>query len=194
MQFGPHPYEIGSRQAPGVTVMHIAHALSRINRFTGHTRETISVARHSVYVSKLLDMDPLVAMYGLVHELHETVVNDISQPVKAALGYMGMKRLRKIADAADTALYEVVGVPYPVPKDIKALVKRADNAAVLAEKRDLMPECDRPWNMVPGYPASVTALPTLHRGEDTELFLDRYVELSRILEITPKQWEASATS
>lgn len=194
MQYGSNAYEIGSKSAPGVTPKDVAHSLARINRFTGHTVGTISVARHSVYVSHLLNMDPLVAMYGLVHEVEETVINDISQPVKSALGWRGMRRLRSIAEAANYALYEVMGVPYPVPKDIKTLVKRADNAAVLAEKRDLMPPCDRPWSMVPGHASTVPAVSTARPASDEADFLARYHELSAILNITPKQWEQSDTS
>lgn len=194
MQYGEHPYEIGSKSAPGVTPKDIAHSLARINRFTGHATEPISVARHSWYVSNLLDMDPLLAMYGLVHEVEETVINDISQPVKAALGWRGMRRLKKIASAANTALYEVLGVPYPVPPDIKAMVKRADNAAVLAEKRDLMPPCDRPWDMVPGNASHRAALPTQCPKTDTRLWLLRYAELAKHLNIQSKDWHGGQQS
>lgn len=188
MQYGAHPYEIGSFHAPGVTPKDVAYSLSQINRFTGHSSFPISVARHSVYVSKLLNMDPLVAMYGLLHELEETVINDISHPVKMALGWRGMRRLKKIGEAANHALFEVMGVPYPIPKDIKALVKRADNAAVLAEKRDLMPPCERTWDMVPGFAAPVSCEFTDNPADDAILFMDRYVELADILNFKPKDW------
>lgn len=190
MQYGSHPYEIGSKSAPGVTPQDIAHSLARINRFTGHTTDVLSVARHSVYVSQLLNFDPLVAMYGLLHELGETVINDISQPVKAALGWRGMRRLKMIETAAETALFEVMGVPYPIPKDIKALVKRADNAAVLAEKRDLMPPCERPWTMVPALPAIEPTTASVGPNSDAREFMDRYNELAVILDVQPKDWNA----
>lgn len=188
MQYGSVPYEIGSETARGVTVVDIAHALARVNRFTGHSRQALSVARHSVYVSKLLDFDPVAAMYGLVHDVHETVVNDISHPLKASLPLEARKAFELIADNADIALYEVLGVAWPMPLDIQDLVKKADNVAVMTEKRDLMPPCDRVWDMVPAEACHVKAEPTVSARDDEELFLARYMQLAHHLNIKPKKW------
>lgn len=188
MQFGANPYTIFSKEAPGVTPKDIAHSLSQLNRFTGHSREPFSVARHSYNVSLMLNFDPWVAMYGLVHDVPETVTNDPSHPMKQALGFQARRRLKKIEHCAGIALFEVLGIPYPIPKDIKVLVKRADNAAVLAEKRDLMPPCERLWDMVPGNPCHIEVAPTKSAKQDAALFLERYAELAGHLNIKPKVW------
>lgn len=193
MQFGAHPYVLFSKEAPGVTPKDIAHSLSQLNRFTGHSREPFSVARHSYNVSMMLNFDPWVAMYGLVHDVPETVTNDLSHPLKEALfsglfGWFVRRRYKRIERVAEAALFEVLGIPHPIPEDIKVLVKRADNAAVLAEKRDVMPSCERLWDMVPGNASHVEVTPTKTPRQDAALFLDRYVELARHLNISPKDW------
>ena len=188
MQYAGVPYEIGSNVARGVTVKDIAHSLARINRFTGHTRHFISVARHSVFVSTLLDFRPQAAMYGLIHDVHESVTNDISYPIKRALSDAARRELEVIADNADTALYEVLGVEWPMPPDIKLLVKEADNVATMTEKRDLMPDCPRKWDMLKEQPCHKGADPTVTPRDDEGLFIARYYELAKHLGIMPKIW------
>lgn len=191
MQYAGIPYEIGSTTIKGVHVKDIAHSLARVNRFTGHTHAALSVARHSVFVSKLLDFHPLAAMYGLAHDVHESVTNDISYPVKKYLKENcpeGKAALEDIADAADAALYEVMGIEWPMPLDIHDIVKTADNVATMTEKRDLMPDCPREWDMLKEKACHVIARATYSPENDAELFMLRYTELATHLNIKPKKW------
>lgn len=163
MQYGRVAYQLGSEDAPGVTVRDIARSLSALNRFTGHTIQPYSVAKHSVYVARLLrrghvySLDlPMhyVALYGLVHDVAETVVQDLSAPLKLALGPDGLAAYKKIEASAETALMKVLGIPYPVPDNVRALVKAADHLAVSAERAALMPTIRDgldpwvEWNMI----------------------------------------------
>jgi len=67
-----------------LSIEDVAHSLARINRFTGHCRNPISVAQHSVLVSKLC---PGGFQYeGLMHDVHECILGDISTPIKRCLG------------------------------------------------------------------------------------------------------------
>lgn len=192
MQYGSVPYEIGSTTIKGVYVKDIAHAMARINRFTGHTRATLSVARHSVFVSKLLDFSPIAALYGLAHDVAETVTNDISHPVKSHLKECrpeAWEALDDISAAAEEALFEVMGLEWPMPHDIHDLVKVADNVATMTEKRDLMPDCSRPWDMLKEKACHVPATCTGHPQDDATLFMARYVELAVHLNINAAKWE-----
>lgn len=70
-------------------IKEIAHALSRINRFTGHIKpEHYSVAEHSVRCSLFAAAwgRPLeTQLWALLHDAHEAFVGDISTPMKHAM-------------------------------------------------------------------------------------------------------------
>jgi hypothetical protein len=170
MQYGDGHYVPGSRTPPtNTTPRHIARALSRIYRFTGHSQYQISVARHSTFVATILDdlgYSPQVQLYGLVHDIHETVVNDLNWAVKNLLSPVARQSYDGLADAADEALYAVLGVSWPMPPGIQAAVKVADWMAVASEKRDLMPKGDRPWPMLIHKPSVRQALATWDPDED----------------------------
>lgn len=65
-----------------IDIRDIAHALALINRFVGHTPAPISVAQHSVYVSRLCD--ERYALQGLLHDASEAFLGDVSKWVKAS--------------------------------------------------------------------------------------------------------------
>ena len=184
MQYGDTHYNIGDRHAPNIKPKDIARALSRINRFTGHSRWPLSVARHCRFVMQILadeGHNELVQLYGLVHDIHETVVNDLNWAVKNSLPPAARVAYEAIADAADEALYGVLGVQYPMPPAIQAAVKRADWIAVATEKRDLMPAGDRPWTMMPFAPSERQAISTFAEKEDAEEWLYEYHRLSTLV-------------
>lgn len=64
-----------------VRIEDIAHALALINRFCGHTAAPISVAQHSVYVSRLCNGH---ALQGLLHDASEAYLGDVTKWVKDA--------------------------------------------------------------------------------------------------------------
>lgn len=61
-----------------IDIHDIAHALSNLCRYTGHTPKHYSVAQHSVYVSYNCK-HPLM---GLLHDGSEAYMNDLAGPVK----------------------------------------------------------------------------------------------------------------
>lgn len=181
MQYGVGHYEIGSREPPTRTCPHnIARALSRVFRFTGHSDALLSIARHSVFTALILKdqgHSARVQLYGLVHDIHETVVNDLGYAIKQALSPEAQASYEALADAADEALYKVLGVAYPMPEAIAATVKVADWIAVATEKRDLMPPGDRPWTMMPHPPSKRTAYASVSPNEDMADWLALFSEL-----------------
>lgn len=114
----------------------IADALSKLCRFTGHTRSFYSVAQHSVLVSDLVDPD--YALDGLLHDASEAFIGDISTPLKRALGTV----IVDIEEAIHAVIADVFDTTYPHPYQVKS----ADLTALATERRDLMPHDPIPWD------------------------------------------------
>lgn len=63
----------------------IAHALSLICRYNGHTDELYSVAQHSIVVAdrlKSMGATQLCQLMGLLHDSEEAYMSDLASPVK----------------------------------------------------------------------------------------------------------------
>lgn len=64
-----------------ICIEDIAHSLSLINRFNGHSIVPYSVGRHSIEVSKHFT-DPKERLIGLMHDAAEAYMGDIPKPIK----------------------------------------------------------------------------------------------------------------
>src|SRR5580704_10754039 len=71
------------------TIFDIAHALSHICRFNGHTDFHYSVAQHccllAAYADNVLDASPIDCLQTLMHDAPEAYLCDIVRPVKKRL-------------------------------------------------------------------------------------------------------------
>lgn len=85
-----------------VDIMDIAHALSRVCRFGGHTPYHYSVAQHSIMVSKMLPIE--LAFVGLMHDAAEAYVGDTIYPVKQMCPHDN--ELKELEDRVWTAIVE----------------------------------------------------------------------------------------
>jgi uncharacterized protein len=137
-----------------LTIEEVAHSLARINRFAGHTREAYSVAQHSVHVS--WQCSPEHALIGLLHDAHESVMGDITSPVKMALRAIdpyahyhwgeAFEQFEKRLVSAFMARFATNQTPLGwtrLPSD----VKRADLIMLAIERRDLLGPESQPWNL-----------------------------------------------
>lgn len=115
----------------------VAHALARINRYTGHSDDPISVAQHAVLVSTLVP--PEAAAWGLLHDASEAYLGDWSTPVKAEL-IARAPSVRTWLVEWDRAIASAFGVT-------RRRIKASDVAACIAERRDNGPRGldDRAW-------------------------------------------------
>lgn len=106
----------------------IAHALSNLCRFNGHSRTFYSVAQHSVLVSKLVPEKDALA--GLMHDAGEAYFGDMSSPLKRILD---SPTFVAAEDLIQSRIAEKFGYEYP----FSAQVKDADLNALFLERRDL---------------------------------------------------------
>lgn len=154
-----------------VNITDIAHALSQICRFGGHTDRYYSVAEHSVLVSYLCPEE--YALLGLMHDATEAYVGDVIRPLKRDLvGYADIEARNWNVICAHFGLR-----PGPLP----LAVKDADNEACALETRDLMKPSPFPEN---DWRVSYKTRDQLHvfgfAPIDAEkMFMNRYQELTQ---------------
>ena len=150
-----------------IDILDIAHSLSMQCRYAGHCQRFYSVAEHSVYVSQVIE--PEFALLGLLHDAAEAYLVDVPRPVKPYLdGYAAMEQ----------RLEDEIAYKFGLWWDHRKTdaVKRADNAVLLAEKEDLMPNSPAPWGIT-GEPASVSIM-CLSPEAARNFFIKRFVELT----------------
>ena len=102
--FNPKPYDI--------SILDIAHALSNLCRFTGHTKLFYSVAEHSCYVAEYVP--PQFALKGLLHDAAEAYLSDVSRPIKPFL-----TNYREIEDDLLAAIFQKFGLNSGIEREIK---------------------------------------------------------------------------
>lgn len=144
----------------------IAHALSRICRFTGHCREFYSVAQHCVYVSEIVPVQH--ALGGLLHDGAEAFLGDVSKPLKQLL-----PDYRKLEEAVEQAVLSRFGIG-----SLHPCIKAADMVLLATEQRDLMPPHGDKWPCLEGHaPLPWTIHPFSPRNAK-EMFLRRFREIT----------------
>ena len=97
-----------------IVIEDIAHSLSLMCRFTGHTEELYSVGQHSLLVMELCpDEDKLE---GLTHDFPEAYITDIATPVKRK-----MPNYKEWENNLHVAIAKKFHLRFPMPKIIKEI-------------------------------------------------------------------------
>lgn len=146
-----------------INLTDIAHALSQLNRWGGHTRLPYSVAQHSVLVARRLAGrgtgslgfgSMRLASYGLLHDSTEAYMGgDIVSPIKRHVPEL-MALERGIANA----ITERFGLPLGALEDPE--VKQADLDMLAWEYNDLMvPSVDHNGIPIPRPPIFCRSIP-----------------------------------
>lgn len=145
-----------------VRIGDIAHGLSHLCRFAGHTREFYSVAEHSVYVANLCP--PEHRLWGLLHDAAEAYCVDVPRPLKRMVPYY-----REIEERVMAAICARFGLPAEIP----ACVKRADDIMLATEGRDLCAPGWEQWGL-PVQPLPERMMRPLPPEKARELFLAKF--------------------
>jgi hypothetical protein len=170
-------YHFLDADAEHITIEVIAHALSNLCRFTGHTKRFYSVAEHSVRASYIGPDDE--ALERLMHDAAEALTGDVATPLKHQL-----LDYEPIETRAEHLLAEKFGYRYPYPPSVKI----ADRIMLATEKRDLMAADGRDWKMLEMVEPLDEVIPSdIHREGCywqpyywERMFLGRYREVSTL--------------
>jgi 5'-deoxynucleotidase YfbR-like HD superfamily hydrolase len=151
-----------------ISIFDIAHALSQICRFTGHTKEFYSVAQHSVLVCEAQET-VREQRAGLLHDASEAYVNDLPSPMKSCINLGDYKLLENQVHAA-------INTKFMVNDGMTPNIKKADLRALFTEKRDVvMSNIPYEWGK-DIKPFDETIIP-LQPKEAEKLFLDTFARL-----------------
>lgn len=146
-----------------ICIEDVAHSLSHINRFTGHTLRPWSVAIHSLLVLRLCQKFPPKEIAGLqerqeleycclMHDGHESLASDLGSMHKIAVGQDWMR----FEEDVEGRFHEQYGLAALMPR-YKQHVKFYDLLALRIEREELLGEqgSRRPWPVLdtvhPGY-------------------------------------------
>jgi hypothetical protein len=110
-----------------ICIEDIAHALSNLCRFGGHTRLFYSVAQHSIRVAN--EVSPANKMAALLHDASEAYMLDITRPIKYFI-----PKYREYEMNLMLTIAEVFDFEYPLKNEIIL----ADNLLLDVEWNDLM--------------------------------------------------------
>jgi hypothetical protein len=128
-----------------VDIADIAHGLSNICRFCGHSAFFYSVAQHSILgAGELLNRtgEAKTALSFLLHDASEAYICDIPRPLKRLPEF---KKYLGIEESVQNVICGRFGVN--IHQDI---VKEMDKIMLATEKRDLMRNSpDRVWSYLP---------------------------------------------
>lgn len=131
----------------------IAHALSRLCRFNGHTRAHYSVAQHSLIVASLVPVEH--QLVALLHDAPEAYIGDMTRPLKAEaeLAALREETSTQPPDAVLCDFYEVTDYPGLVRELIGHVSQLQESA-----KRNVKPWEDTfPPTLLPAYIERVNA-------------------------------------
>ena len=147
------------------TVEDIAHGLSNICRFGGHTAAFYSVAQHSVIASHLVPRE--LAYEALFHDAAEAFLGDIPKPLKAIL-----PDFQAIEKRVEAAVFGFLGIN---PTEAKSgIVKEADLVMLASEDRDLMPTHEDEWVLIKGVKPINVIIAPLSPSQAYFVFMRRY--------------------
>jgi len=119
-----------------IDIIDVAHALSLICRFTGHCFRHHSVGQHSVLISRMCKTHKL---WGLLHDLPEFAMSDLSRPLKRSAGFETyVETEKKFMDVVCKKFGLALGMP--------AEVKEADDRMLITERNQLMTKPPKEWS------------------------------------------------
>jgi hypothetical protein len=146
-----------------IEIEDIAHALSHLCRFTGHTKHFYSVAQHSYLCTTLVPAER--QLETLLHDAAEAYIGDVSSPLKAQLpGYQMI----------ESKLEQAIRQRFGLPPEKSPWVKQADLQMLAVEKAQLMPQYTEPWDILNGVFVPDVRIELQSHGMACQLFLTTF--------------------
>lgn len=100
-----------------VKIEDIAHGLSNICRFNGHTFKYYSVAEHCVHVSNHVPIEH--SLWGLLHDAAEAYISDVQRPIK-----VDVPQFSKIEEKIMIEVCTKFHMSYTMPPEVKEVDNR----------------------------------------------------------------------
>lgn len=146
-----------------IKIEDIAHALSNLCRYAGHTKEFYSVAQHSILVAEQCPDD--CKLWGLLHDAAEAYIADLPRPVKRCL-----PDYKVIEEELLRTVAARFRLPYPIPQ----VVLDIDTKMLKIEHRDVMVRHGNEWSCDNLATLPVKIDECLHPGLAKILFLGAF--------------------
>lgn len=149
-----------------IDIEDIAHALSNLCRFNGHTSKFYSVAEHSILVSELCPDE--LKLKGLLHDAAEAYLGDVPSPLKT-----------ESHEAAETILLGKIFKKFKVSPNGGRIIHQIDEQVLFWEAVELGMD-PFSWDWMPDGRGG--CLTHLIKGLDPmrtkQLFLNRFYDLT----------------
>lgn len=161
-----------------ICIEDVAHALSLICRYTGHVAVMYSVAEHCVRVSRLFD-DPMLALWGLLHDASEAYFNDMHRYLKRLPEMQQYRKLENRCMGVVAKRFRLQPCCAKEPVEVQI----ADRRLAITEMRDLKRRQKYKDQLIDGVlitPLRGTIKPWSSKRAERE-FLKRYATLRSAL-------------
>ncbi len=156
-------------QPDTINITDIAHALSMICRFNGHSRKFYSVAEHCVIMSEMIPKR--YALAALMHDAAEAYVSDVARPIKPHL-----PMFKEIESKIMAAICKRFGFSWTGRDDVT--VKIADLRMLATERQQIMALKAPEWDSLKDVVPYDTHLECWSPGKAELCFLSRFRVLS----------------
>lgn len=136
VRFGANPEVL----AMDIELCDVAHALSMLCRFNGHTNRFYSVAEHCLLMTRYAieaGMGPRECLTVLHHDDAEYIIGDLPRPIK-----MVMSQFKAMENEIDQAVAIRFGTIWPLPDFVKEL----DARILVDERMNLMSRSGNAWH------------------------------------------------
>lgn len=127
-------YDVTNPNSKDISILDIAHGLSRLVRYTGAIEVPYTVGYHSLlcyYVANKLGLNTRVQLIALLHDATECIVGDLNRIVKQLL-----PEYKKLEDNIALTIWEMVGIEPPTEEEYKT-IKKIDNCLLVNEIKQL---------------------------------------------------------
>lgn len=126
-----------------ICIEDIAHSLSQICRFGGHSHKFYSVAQHACLVAHILfDTSRDLAKWGLLHDASEAYLGDITHPLKTFLN----NHTDCFISQVESRLMEAITLKFNLPYVNYDLVNNVDKCLGLTEAKHFICDNIEDWD------------------------------------------------